>query len=272
MLTLKEKLNEAMNYVRGRIKEKPDIGMILGSGLGELADEVTPFDAIPYREIPHFPVSTVAGHDGVMVSGMLEDKKVVVLKGRVHFYEGYPMELVTFPVRLMKAMGIHTLIVTNAAGGINPDFTPGDLMIIEDHINLVGTNPLIGPNDSEMGPRFPDLSNAYDRDLRAMAENVGNRIGVSLKKGIFIGLHGPSYETPAELRFMRQIGGDAVGMSTVPEIIVGNHMGIRCLGISCITNVFIPGKGANHEEVLQAAEMVKPKFKGLLRAILKDLK
>jgi len=272
MKTLRERIQEALAYVRSRTDFTPDVGMILGSGLGELAHEVEAVASIPYKEIPNFPVSTVPGHEGVMILGMLEGKKVVVMKGRSHYYEGYTMEHITFPTRLMKALGIRIFMVTNAAGGINPDFVPGDLMVITDHINLTGNNPLIGPNDAELGPRFPDMSQAYNKELGALARRMGEATGHPLKEGVFVGLHGPSYETPAELRFMRLIGGDAIGMSTVPEVIVANHMSLKVLGISCITNIFIPGKAANHEEVLEAAEMVKPKFKNLFRAILKELK
>ncbi|MHC9540632.1 MAG: purine-nucleoside phosphorylase [Vulcanimicrobiota bacterium] len=271
MKTLRERVQEALGYVRSKADFSPDVGMILGSGLGELAHEVEAITAIPYNEIPHFPVSTVPGHEGTMVLGMLEGKKVVVLKGRTHYYEGHTMEYITFPTRLMKALGIKVFMVTNAAGGINPEFVPGDLMVITDHINLTGSNPLIGPNDDDMGPRFPDMSQAYNRELGALAKRMGEAIGRPLREGVFVGLHGPSYETPAELRFMRLIGGDAIGMSTVPEVIVANHMSLKVLGISCITNIFIPGKAADHEEVLQAAEMVKPTFKKLFRAILKEL-
>lgn len=272
MLTLKEMLDEALKYARSRTDFKPHIGLILGSGLGDLADEVTAIEKISYGDIPHFPVSTVPGHDGILVLGTLEDRQVAVLKGRVHYYEGYPMQMVTFPLRLMWKLGIKILIVTNAAGGINPDFSPGDLMIIRDHINLTGSNPLIGPNDPEWGPRFPDLSQAYNRDMGDMAARIGKGIGVTLREGVFVGLHGPTYETPAELRFYRQAGGDAVGMSTVPEVIVANHVGVKVLGISCITNVWSPGISADHEEVLRAAEQVKPTFKKLLRGILKEIR
>ncbi|MDQ7822700.1 MAG: purine-nucleoside phosphorylase [Candidatus Eremiobacteraeota bacterium] len=272
MENLRKRVNESLAFIKSRTGFSPQFGMILGSGLGELADEVEAVAKIPYAEIPHFPVSTVAGHEGILILGTLEGRPVVVQKGRTHFYEGYPMEKVTFSVRLMKALGVHTLVVTNAAGGINPQFRAGELMLIADHINLTGTSPLVGPNDPELGPRFPDLSRAYTPELRELAKEVASKIGIQLREGIFVGLHGPNYETPAELRFMRQIGGDAVGMSTVPEVIVAAHSSLNVLGISCITNVFIPGKGADHEEVLQAAEMVKPVFKSLIRSVLKEIK
>lgn len=270
-MTLREELAEAKSFVASTVEFVPDIGLILGSGLGELAEEVDAAARIPYSKIPHFPVSTVPGHDGVLVLGTLEGKRVAVLKGRVHYYEGYTMEKVTFPLRFMKKMGIRAVIVTNAAGGINPDFAPGDLMVIRDHINLMGTSPLVGPNDTELGPRFPDLTHAYDSVLGELAMAKGNEIGKPLRQGTFVGLHGPNYETPGELRFFRQIGGDAVGMSTVPEVIVAAHMGLKLLGISCITNVWAPGRGADHEEVLQAAEQVKPSFKKLLKSIVREM-
>jgi len=271
MSTLKEQVGEALAYVKSKAQFTPKIGMILGSGLGDLAGEVEREAAFPYKEIPNFPESTVQGHEGTMVLGKLEGQPVMVMKGRVHFYEGYPMTRVTFSVRLMKAMGASILIVTNAAGGINPDFSPGNLMIIEDHINMVGTSPLVGPNDPEMGPRFPDMTQAYNRKLRELAAKAAEKEGITLKKGVFVGLHGPNYETPAELRFMRQVGGDAVGMSTVPEVIVANHAGLKVLGISCITNVPHPDYPADHAEVLAAAEQVKPTFKRLIRAILREI-
>jgi purine-nucleoside phosphorylase len=272
MVTLRAKIGEALDYVKKKVDFTPFVGMILGSGLGDMADEVTAQCRIAYKDIPHFPISTVPGQEGTLIMGTLEGKNVVVLKGRTHFYEGYTMEQITFPVRLMKALGIQVLIVTNAAGGINPGFSPGDLMVIRDHINLMGTSPLVGPNDPDLGPRFPDLSSIYNKDLGALAKRIGEEIGSPLRDGVFVALHGPNYETPAELRFFRLVGGDAVGMSTVPEVIVAAHSGLRLLGISCITNVFVPGQGADHEEVLQAAEKVKPTFKKLLRAILREMK
>lgn len=271
MLSLKEKVKESAAYIKSKLADIPQIGMVLGSGLGVLAEEIKSPVVIEYKDIPHFPMSTVAGHSGTLVAGVIEDKKVLMQKGRWHFYEGYSMEEVTFCIRVMKELGVETLVVTNAAGGINPYFVPGDLMIIADHINFMGTNPLIGPNDDDLGPRFPDLSKAYTPQLIRLAKDAANALGLQLREGVYVGLTGPSYETPAELRMFQRLGGDAVGMSTVPEVIVAAHAGMKVLGISCITNIFIPGKAADHEEVLEAAEMVKSSFKTLIRNIVKKM-
>jgi purine-nucleoside phosphorylase len=232
-----EKAQKAASFINSRFQDTPEIGLILGSGLGVLADEIENPVRIPYSDIPEFPVSTVEGHAGQLVLGDLAGKKVVAMQGRFHFYEGYSMEKVTFPVRVMKLLGIEKLIVTNAAGGVNEEFEPGDLMIITDHINYTGTNPLIGANDERFGPRFPDMSEAYNKELNAKATKIATDLGILVKEGVYVGFSGPTYETPAEIRFARNMGGDAVGMSTVPEVIVARHSGIKVLGISCITNM-----------------------------------
>jgi len=271
MPVLKDKVKESADYIKNKISIKPEVGLVLGSGLGVLAEEVTNGVTIEYKDIPHFPASTVVGHSGALVAGCLGTTPVIVQKGRWHFYEGYSMEEVTFFIRVLYELGVNKLLVTNAAGGINPDYIPGDLMLISDHINFMGTNPLIGPNDEYFGTRFPALSPAYCEKYRMLAKQCANKLGIQLREGIYLALTGPSYETPAELRMFRSWGADAVGMSTVPEVIVALHGGMKVLGISCITNIFIPGQGANHEEVLQAAEDVKPVFKALVKSVVTEL-
>ena len=251
------------------------MGLILGSGLNPLADEVTGADRIPYADIPHFPSPTVQGHAGQLVIGQLAGQDVLIMQGRVHAYEGFSLQQVTFPVRVMGELGIETLILTNAAGGLNPTFRPGDLMLINDHIGLMamtGGNPLWGPNDDTLGPRFPALNKAYDPELRRLARRIAAELGIELRQGVYIGLGGPTFETPAEVRFLRLIGGDACGMSTVPEVIVARHMGLRVLGISGISNAAVDdpdaAEEANHEEVLAAGQIMVPKLMALLRGVL----
>jgi purine-nucleoside phosphorylase len=261
--------------IRERTRHQPRIALILGSGLGGLADSVSDADSIPYADLPLWPVSTVIGHAGRLVIGDLEGKPVLVMQGRVHFYEGYSMAQVTLPVRVMQRLGIETLIVTNAAGGVNPDFVPGDLMLITDHLNLIGmtgANPLHGPNLDELGPRFPDMSQAYDRRLLDVARRAGKLAGLALREGVYCGLSGPSFETPADVRFLRAAGVDAVGMSTVPEVIVARHGGTRVLGISGISNkASLDGNTVTtHEEVFEAGRILAPKMEELLRAVLRD--
>ncbi len=264
--------------IRRRTQLQPKIGLILGSGLNPLADAVEDGAAIPYGEIPHFPVATVEGHIGRLIVGRLEGQTVVVMQGRAHYYEGYPMAEVTFPVRVMQILGIEILIVTNAAGGLNPEFQAGDVMLITDHINLIGMgglNPLRGPNLDEFGPRFPDMSQAYDARLRALAKQVATRADVPLREGVYACLAGPSFETPADLRFLRLIGADAVGMSTVPEAIVARHGGTRVLGLSGISNVLpvegTPAAETTHEEVLEAGQTLVPRLGTIIRGVLKAL-
>lgn len=271
-MSLYERIEKVRAFLAPKLPVQPKIGLILGSGLGVMADEVEGVQ-ISYGEIPDFPVSTVEGHDGKLVVGTLRGKPVMTMKGRLHAYEGYSLEQVTFPVRVMKALGVDTLIVTNAAGGVNTDFRPGDLMLIRDHLNLTFRNPLIGPNDERLGPRFPDMSEAYDKGLRELAKNVAAKLGISLREGVYAGLLGPSYETPAEIRMLRTLGADAVGMSTVPEVIVARHAGIRVLGISCISNMAagILPQPLSHEEVMETAERVKDTFRALVGGIVEAL-
>lgn len=251
----------------------PDIALVLGSGLGGMADTFEDKVAIPYEEIPNFPVSTVEGHEGQLVFGTLHGRSVVAMQGRFHFYEGWSQREVTFPIRVFALMGAKTLIVTNSSGGINPDFEPGDLMLINDHINLTGQNPLHGHNDARFGPRFPDMTDAYNLDLRRQAMAIAEAVDVSLHTGVYSGLSGPTYETPAEIRMLRRLGGDAVGMSTVPEVIVANHSGMRVLGISCITNMAagLSANKLNHEEVTTNAKLARTRFTTLVDQLIADL-
>ena len=248
---------------------KPEIGIILGSGLGELADEYCDY-AIPYNDIPNFIKSTVKGHKGRLVFAEINGKKVIMMQGRNHFYEGHRMQDITYPIKVMKALGVKILILTNAAGAVNETFRPADLMIITDHINFMGSNPLIGPNDETLGERFPDMSEVYDKNLIETAEKCAEKLGIDVQKGVYWANSGPSYETPAEIHMIRMLGGDAVGMSTVPEAIVANYCGIKILGISCITNAASSSSGSklSHEEVIEAANKAKIKFKALLLEII----
>jgi purine-nucleoside phosphorylase len=269
-------IDEAAEGIRSRIQITPRVGIILGSGLGTLANSVENPTILPYPELPHWPVSTVAGHQGQLVIGRMEEHFVLIMQGRVHFYEGYSMPQVGFPVRVMKRLGIEILIVTNAAGAVNPDYEPGDLMLISDHLNLIGMtghSPLRGPNLDEFGPRFPDMGQAYDPELANLARKVAGEIGIRLQEGIYICLAGPSFETPADLRFLRTIGADAVGMSTVPEVTVARHSGMRALGISTISNkANLDGLTiTTHEEVLEAGQAVIPPLTALIRGVLRRL-
>ncbi|MCS7011523.1 MAG: purine-nucleoside phosphorylase [Anaerolineales bacterium] len=271
-----EMIDKATQAVKERLERKPRIGIILGSGLGSLAESVQHPVIIPYSEIPGWPTSTVIGHSGRLVIGELEGQDVMVMQGRIHYYEGYTMQQVTLPVRVMQRLGIEILIITNAAGAINPDFVPGDVMLITDHLNLVGMaglNPLIGPNLDEFGPRFPDMSQAYDRELCNIARQVAQRANLVLREGVYVGLSGPSFESPADLRFLRLAGADAVGMSTVPEVIVARHGGTRVLGFSGISNkANLDGNTiTTHEEVLEAGRILVPKLETLIRGVLQTL-
>ncbi|MBA1333665.1 MAG: purine-nucleoside phosphorylase [Firmicutes bacterium] len=263
----------AAEYISARLSNRPLIGLILGSGLGEMAEQVENKTIIDYSEIPGFPVSTVEGHAGRLVAGKLMGKELVVMQGRFHYYEGYSLDEVTFPVRVMKLIGVEYLIVTNAAGGVNSEFAPGDLMVITDHINLLGANPLRGKNLEKMGPRFPDMSRAYDRDLIDVALNCAGKAGIKVHRGVYCAMQGPSYETPAEIRMARIIGGDAVGMSTVPEVIAANHCGIRVLGISCITNMAagILDQPLKHEEVIEVGKMARKGFIELIKGVVEEI-
>lgn len=271
-------VDEAVRAVRQQTQHQPTIGLVLGSGLSSLGDAVTEADIIPFSQIPHFPLSTVAGHHGRLILGKLEKQSVLVLQGRVHYYEGYSMSQITLPVRLMHRLGIQTFIVTNAAGGMNPTFSPGDLMLIKDHINMLGMaghNPLRGPNDETEGVRFPDMTEPYSAELRQLAHSVAAEHDFALQEGVYAYVAGPSYETPAELNLLRLAGGDAVGMSTVPSVIVARHAGMRVLGISTITNLAVPnpapGTVLTHEEVLETGRRIIPRLTTLLHGILKRL-
>ncbi len=256
------KIMESSEYVKSKLNKLPEIGIILGSGLGELADFLEKKIIIKYSDVPNMPKATVKGHAGQFVCGQLNGKNVIMMQGRFHYYEGNPMELLALPVYIMKNLGVKKLIVTNAAGGINKSFVPGDLMIINDHINLTFNNPLIGKNDEKIGPRFPDMSVSYDKDLITLAKEISAGHGIGVKEGVYLMMTGPNYETPAEIRMARILGGDAVGMSTVPEVIAARHCNIKVLGISCITNMAagINDKPLNHAEVIETSNTVKDKF------------
>ncbi|MDD3928962.1 MAG: purine-nucleoside phosphorylase [Sphaerochaeta sp.] len=267
---LMEKMQEAAMYITSRIGNEPvDIGMVLGSGLGGLADELEDAVAISYKDIPFFPVSTVFGHKGRLVAGNLEGKRVLCMQGRFHYYEGYGMDQVVFPIQVMHAMGINQLLVTNAAGGVNTSYQPGDLMLITDHIKLIADSPMHGPNHEELGERFFDMTNAYDKQLSILARDEAKRLGIPLQEGVYMFFAGPSYETPAEVRSARILGADAVGMSTVPEAIAASQMRMKVLGISCITNMAagILDQPLNHTEVMETSDRVKEAFTSLVRNV-----
>jgi purine-nucleoside phosphorylase len=269
-----DRIEQAAESVRSRIGDAPpDVAIVLGSGLGEFASALRDAVTCAYTEIPHWPASAVVGHAGQLVVGTLRGRRVAALSGRAHFYEGHDLRTVTFPTRVLGRLGITALILTNAAGGINLAFEPGTLMLIEDHINLMGSNPLVGPTDDRLGPRFPDMTEVYSRRLRTIADSAARAAGVTLARGVYAALHGPSYETPAEIRYLRTIGADAVGMSTVPEAIVARHMGLEVLGVSCITN---PAAGVLphplvHDEVMAVARRVRAEFCALLEGIVERL-
>jgi purine-nucleoside phosphorylase len=265
---------EATRYIEGHIKTRPTIGVVLGSGLGAFADELSDRTEIPYHDIPGWPRSTAVGHAGKLVIGRLGDADVAVMAGRAHLYEGHSTQAATFGVRVLRSLGVGGMVFTNAAGGINLELERGGLVLISDHINLQGCNPLIGPNDDSLGPRFPDMSDAYSRAWRECAKRVASELCVPISVGVYAAMLGPSYETPAEIRFLRIIGADVVGMSTVPEVIVANHMGMNCLGISCVTNMaagVIPDSKINHEEVLETGAMVRDTLVRLLKALVPRL-
>lgn len=268
-------MKNSLDYINSKVSAlgiKPEVGIILGSGLGEIADEIDGI-GIPFSEIPGFKASGVHGHAGKLVVGKLCSKPVVAMQGRLHYYEGNTIHEVVYPVRVMKLLGMEKLIVTNAAGGVNTSFTPGDLMIINDHLNLLGNNPLIGKNYDELGPRFLDMSYAYDKSFVNIAETTAKELNIRTQKGVYAALTGPTYETPSEVKMLRLLGADAVGMSTVPEVIVANHMGVKVLGISCITNMAagILDQPLNHEEVIETANKVKKDFKSLVKAVLERI-
>lgn len=269
-LTYFEQVQAAAEYIASKMKVKPTIGLVLGSGLGSLADQIEEKIVLPYDTIPFFPKSTVVGHAGNLVCGFLEGKPVVALQGRVHFYEGFSMQTVTFSIRVMQMLGVSQLIVTNAAGGVNTTFNPGTLMLINDHINFMGTSPLIGENIAEFGTRFPDMTYAYTPELRAIAKEVASDLAIPIREGVYIGFSGPAYETPAEVKFARIMGGDAVGMSTVPEVIVASHAQMKVIGISCITNMAagVTKESLDHSEVMEVANRVHEQFVQLVRGII----
>jgi purine-nucleoside phosphorylase len=271
-----EQIDQAADAVRKRTAYQSRVGLILGSGLNSLAESVSKPDIIPYSELPNWPVSTVHGHAGRLVIGELEGQQVFVMQGRVHFYEGYSMSQVTLPIRVMLRLGLEMMFVTNAAGGVNPEFAPGDVMLITDHLNLVGmtgANPLMGPNIDELGPRFPDMSQAYDRELMPLARQAASDQGIPLHEGVYCALSGPSFEGPADLRFLRLAGADAVGMSTVPEVIVARHGGMRVMGLSGISNkANLDGSTiTTHEEVIEAGKIITPKIEKIIRGVLRAL-
>ena len=266
-------MERTVDYIKSKIGDfKPEIAIVLGSGLGELADEYCEIK-LAYSEIPGFPVSTVKGHNGNLVFAKVNGKNVMMMQGRFHFYEGHSMQTVTYPIKIMKKLGAETILITNAAGGVNPYFKPSSLMIIKDHINFMGTNPLIGPNDDTLGERFPDMSEVYTKSLREIAHTCSKNLNIPVEEGIYIALTGPTYETPAEVNMVRTLGADAVGMSTVPEAIVASYLKMKVLGISCICNsaAGISTVGLSHKEVLEAAEKAKTNFKKLVLEIIKSI-
>lgn len=267
------RINEAKDYIFDKVGSAPEIALVLGSGLGDMAEEAESKTVIDYKDIPNFPVSTVQGHKGRLVFGTIRGKKVVFMQGRFHFYEGYGMEEVVFPIWVFKALGVKKLVVTNAAGGVNTNFKPGDLMLINDHINYTNNNPLIGPNIEEFGPRFPDMSEAYSKEMTDVVRRCAKAVDIKLQEGTYIFLTGPSYETPAEIKACRILGADAVGMSTVPEVITANHCGIMTIGISCITNMAagILDQPLNHKEVMETADRVKDNFTKLIKSVIESI-
>lgn len=265
-----DNVKEAADYIRARVQQVPDLAIVLGSGLGDFAGTLGDAVSLPYTELPHWPASKVIGHEGRLVIGTVGGRTIAALSGRCHAYEGHDLQTVTFAVRALGVLGVKMLVLTNAAGGINTGFTQGALMVIEDQINLLGTNPLAGPNDERFGVRFPDMTEVYSRRLRAVADAGGKAVGMDLPHGVYVSLLGPSYETPAEIRFLRTIGADAVGMSTVPEAIVARHMGMEVLGISCITNMAagVLPQPLDHHEVMETARRVRGQFIGLLKEVV----
>lgn len=266
-------IQETANFIQSKICTKPNIAIILGTGLGELAHAISDKWEISYEEIPNFPLSTVEGHSGKLIFGKLGGKDVIAMQGRFHYYEGYTMQQVTFPIRVFKALGIDYLFVSNASGGMNSSFDIGDIMLLDDHINLFPEHPLRGKNDKELGVRFPDMSNAYDKELRLLAMSIAKENNIKLQHGVYVGTQGPTFETPAEYNYMRIIGGDAVGMSTVPEVIVANHAGMKVLAFSIITDLGIIGKivEVTHHDVQEAAKVAQPKMAFLMQEVIKQL-
>lgn len=272
-MNLMERIEKSTEFIRRNSEFEPEIGIVLGTGLGSLGDYIDKVSVIDYGDIPEFPVSTVFGHEGRLILGHLEGKRIIAMQGRFHYYEGYSMQEVTMPVRVMKKLGIKLLVASNACGGLNPSFKAGDIMIITDHINFMGTNPLIGPNLEEFGPRFPDMSEVYDRGLVELLEKIAAVQGIKVQKGVYGAVSGPNYSTKAELSMMIKLGSDTVGMSTVPEAIVARHCGLKVAGVSCITDMAIPDTmtAPNHEEIVKVAESVKPRFVSLIKQFIKEV-
>jgi len=269
-MTISERICAAYEHIRSQTDAAPEVGLVLGSGLGDFCDRLEGQQVIPFSAIPHFPVSTVSGHDGAFVFGSFGGRPVVALRGRIHYYEGYTQQEITMPIRVMAKLGVKTLVLTNAAGGVNLDFSAGCLMLISDHINYSGMNPLIGPNLDEFGPRFPDMSDVYTKSLREKLKPLAAQAGIGLKEGVYMMYSGPSYETPAEIRAFRTLGADAVGMSTVPEAIVARHSGMQVMGVSCITNMAagVLDRKLDHAEVVETAQRVKGDFTRLLELMI----
>ncbi|MQY58167.1 MAG: purine-nucleoside phosphorylase [Clostridia bacterium] len=272
-ISLRERIREAGKFIQSKTRTKPRIGIILGTGLGDLTKEIEIESKISYQNIPYFAVSTTPGHEGSLILGRLVGKMIMAMQGRFHFYEGYSLEEITFPVRVMKYMGVDVIIESNAAGGMNPNLKAGDLMVITDHINLIGNNPLIGSNDDKLGPRFVDMCEPYDKELIELYEKVAMRERIRIHRGVYVGVSGPNLETPAEYRFLRLIGADAVGMSTVPEVIVAKHSGLKVLGISCITDECFPDKlqPVNLAKLIKVANLTEPKMTRLIKGILGEI-
>jgi len=270
---LRKQIERTVAFIRTKTKAQPKIGIILGTGLGALVNDIDTEISIPYEDIPNFPISTVEFHAGKLIFGNLSDKSIVAMQGRFHFYEGYSMKQITFPVRVMKFLGVETLLVSNACGGINPEMKPGTVMLITDHINLLGGNPLVGENDDSLGPRFPDMSEPYSRELLRLAEQVADNENIEVKKGVYAAMTGPSLETAAEYKFLRTIGADVVGMSTIPEDIVAVHSGMRVLGFSVITDACVPEelKPANIPEIIRVAKLAEPKLTMLIKKVVERI-
>jgi purine-nucleoside phosphorylase len=266
------KIKETIEYLQSRVSSKPEVGIILGTGLGGLVNEINIQHTFPYEFIPNFPVSTVDGHRGQLIFGTMGGKNIVAMQGRFHYYEGYTMQEITFPVRIMKFLGIELLVLSNASGGVNPDFEVGDIMVISDHINLMKDNPLMGKNEEEIGTRFPDMGNAYNSGLIDKAFGIAKKHGIKLQKGVYAAVSGPTYETPAEYHYIRTIGADAVGMSTVPEVIAARHMGLKCFAVSIISDLGVPGKivEITHKHVIDAASAVEPIMTRIIREMISD--
>lgn len=265
-----QEMKEAVAFLKSQTSVEPQIGIILGTGLGGLVSEIEVIDQVPYDKIPNFPVSTVESHSGKLIFGKLGGKSVVAMQGRFHYYEGYNLQQVTFPVRVMKLLGIERLIVSNASGGVNPDFEVGEIMVLNDHINLFPGNPLIGKNFDEFGPRFPDMSDVYDEEMIDLADKIASENNIKISKGVYLGLTGPTLETPAEYKMVRVLGADAVGMSTVPEIIVARHMEIPCFAISIITDLGVPGKikKVSVQDVIEVASRQEPKMTKIIKELV----